>query len=131
MSEIFVAYRTTHGAVRAIVCFLVVMNLEPAFQARLPQLLQLPSAMCLCRCLAQLGALGYLLVPALALNSWWLLLIYALALIAVASAEAVSRSTHGYKVSQGLACSHCLYTKGICSPLLCALSLVVLSDGAA
>ena len=56
---------------------------------------------CTCRCLAQLGALGYVLVPALALNSWWLLLIYALALTAVASAEAVSRSTHGYQVSHG------------------------------
>ncbi|KAK9842834.1 hypothetical protein WJX74_003092 [Apatococcus lobatus] len=59
-----------------------------------------------CRCLAQLGALGYLLVPALALNSWWLLLVYVLALTAVASAEAVSRSTHGYQgmVAHVLAC---------------------------
>lgn len=124
MSEIFVAYRTTHGAVRAIACFLVVMTPEHAFQARLPQLLQLPSAMCVCRCLAQLGALGYLLVPALALNTWWLLLIYALALTAVASAEAVSRSTHGYKVSQGLACCYFLHVIGVCSPSLHALLVV-------
>ena len=39
----------------------------------------------------QLSVLGYILVPIFALGRWWLTLLYCLFMLAVASAEAVSR----------------------------------------
>ena len=46
----------------------------------------------------QLAALGYILAPAFALGSWWLVGLEAAALIAVAAAEIVSRPGASYKV---------------------------------
>lgn len=43
------------------------------------------------RCIVQLTALGYILVPIFEYNQWWLVLLYALFMLAVAAAEAISR----------------------------------------
>lgn len=49
-----------------------------------------------CRCFAQLSVLGYILVPIFAANRWWLTLLYALFMLAVAAVEAVSRPAQTY-----------------------------------
>jgi hypothetical protein len=48
----------------------------------------------------QLSALGYLLAPVFAYDSWWLVLLFAAAAVAVASAEAVSHPPAFYRVRQ-------------------------------
>lgn len=52
----------------------------------------------MCRCVLQLGALGYVLAPVFAYDAWWLVLLAAGAMTAVASAEIVSRPSASYKV---------------------------------
>ena len=52
------------------------------------------------RCVLQLSALGYLLAPVFAYDSWWLVLLFAAAAVAVASAEAVSHPPAFYRVRQ-------------------------------
>ncbi len=58
----------------------------------------------------QLAALGYILAPAFALESWWLVGLMAAALITVAAAEIVSRPGASYKV--GVICR--CWRSGVC-----------------
>ncbi len=51
-----------------------------------------------CRCILQLSLLGYVLAPLFHFNTWWLVLLYAGAMLAVSSAETVSRPSASYKV---------------------------------
>ena len=46
----------------------------------------------------QLSILGYVLAPLFHFNTWWLVLIYAAAMVAVSSAETVSCPSASYKV---------------------------------
>ena len=48
------------------------------------------------RCVVQLSALGYILVPIFVANRWWLSACYASVMCLVAAAEAVSRPAHAY-----------------------------------
>ena len=57
-----------------------------------------------CRCVLQLSALGYLLAPVFAYNTWWIVLLFAAAAVSVASAEAVSHPPAFYKVRQPCCC---------------------------
>lgn len=50
------------------------------------------------RCIVQLSLLGYILVPIFRVNTWWLVLAYALFMLCVAAAEAVARPAYTYKV---------------------------------
>ncbi|EIE23945.1 hypothetical protein COCSUDRAFT_65658 [Coccomyxa subellipsoidea C-169] len=49
------------------------------------------------RCILQLSLLGYVLAPLFHFNTWWLVLLYAGAMLAVSSAETVSRPSASYK----------------------------------
>ncbi|KAK9906713.1 hypothetical protein WJX75_006615 [Coccomyxa subellipsoidea] len=49
------------------------------------------------RCILQLSILGYVLAPLFHFNTWWLVLLYAAAMVAVSSAETVSRPSASYK----------------------------------
>lgn len=53
----------------------------------------------------QLTALGYILVPIFEYNQWWLVLLYALFMLAVAAAEAISRPAVAFDVSHTLRCN--------------------------
>ncbi len=50
------------------------------------------------RCLLQLSILGYVLAPVFHFNTWWLVLLYAGAMLAISSAETVSHPAASYKV---------------------------------
>jgi ABC-type iron transport system FetAB permease component len=52
----------------------------------------------LCRGVAQLTVLAYILTPGFALNRWWLTIVYSIILLLVSSAEAVSRPPAAYEV---------------------------------
>ncbi len=58
-----------------------------------------PLLVCICRCILQLTVLGYLLMPVFSYNAWWLVLLYAAGMLAVAAAETVSRPAASYKVT--------------------------------
>lgn len=63
------------------------------------------------RCILQLSILGYVLAPLFHFNTWWLVLLYAAAMVAVSSAETVSRPSASYKVpwrAPFSPCSGCL-----------------------
>jgi putative ABC transport system permease protein len=64
------------------------------------------------RCIGQLSALGFLLVPIFVANKWWVTATYATAMCLVASAEAVSRPARAYAgmlpqvlAAMGVACA--------------------------
>ena len=50
------------------------------------------------RCTIQLTILGYILVPIFTYDKWWLVMLYAMFMITVAGAEAISRPSAAYKV---------------------------------
>ncbi|CAL8462573.1 g2106 [Coccomyxa elongata] len=49
------------------------------------------------RCVLQLSILGYVLAPVFHFNTWWLVLLYAGAMLAISSAETVSHPAASYK----------------------------------
>ena len=50
------------------------------------------------RCVAQLTVIGYILAAVFSLNTWWLVILYTVVMVFVASLEAVSRPAASYKV---------------------------------
>lgn len=49
------------------------------------------------RCVLQLTALGYILVPIFHHNSWWVVMLYSAFMLLVAASEAAGRPQYGYK----------------------------------
>ena len=52
------------------------------------------------RMVVQLSVLGHILVPIFRLNRWWLVLLYASFMLAVASIEAVQRPAYTFQVGR-------------------------------
>ena len=56
-------------------------------------------AMACTRCVVQLTIIGYILAAVFSLNTWWLVTLYTVVMVIVASLEAVSRPAASYKVT--------------------------------
>lgn len=73
------------------------------------------------RCIVQLSVLGYVLAPVVHFNTWWLVMLYAGVMLAVSSAESISRPGASYKVHPCLLCSRCIWVLALKEPEVCRL----------